>query len=247
MRSPLPIVAAAILSAQLVGAQPPRPGVRGEAEAIAEARAMVESMGGVEIWSRLESVHFVHEWHLWNRVDSYVENEILDLTGPRSWVEMRSEIYHRLRAYSPEHRYWNVVDGDFAFASDEDLRNAMERAPFNLYRVARGVAAGDSYYEIRFGQGDLPRTRQLDLYGPDGERHGWIVLNARKEPLVWATTQYRYSFGPMRRYGNLRVPAWGVTGNGAVSYEMVSLTGSSRRPDLSLFAPPPATAPGGGS
>lgn len=242
MRSALALLVPILIAAPLAAETGAAPGVRGEPEAIAEARAMVETMGGLAIWSRIESVHFVHEWHLWNRPDAYVENEILDLTGPRSWVEMKSEIYHRLRAYSPEHRYWNVVDGEFAYASDEDLRNAMERAPFNLYRVARAVAIGDPYYEIRFGEGDLPRTRHLDLYGPDGEKHGWIVLNARKEPLVWATTQYRYTFGPMRRYGNLRVPAWGVTGNGAVTFEMISLTGDDHRPELALFAPPKGAA-----
>ncbi len=80
---------------------------------------MVETMGGMGIWSQLKSVHFVHEWSPWYRVDSYIENEILDLTGPRSWVEMESEVYQRVRAYSPEHRYWSVVNGEFSDAEEE--------------------------------------------------------------------------------------------------------------------------------
>jgi hypothetical protein len=213
-------------------------GVRGDLAAIAEAEAMVHAMGGREIWSRLESVHFVHEWTFWNRVDSYVENEILDLTGPRSWVEMKSEIYHRLRAYSPEHRYWNVVNGEFSYASDDAFAAAMERAPFSLYRIARAVAAGDPAYEVRFGEEEFPGTRRLEFLDEDGVARGWIVLNARKEPLVWATTQYRYTFGPMRRFGNLRVPDWASTGDGAVTYRMISLRGDNRPPDPSLFEPP---------
>ena len=220
-------------------AQDQKSGVRGDKEAIAEAEAMVETMGGKEIWAQLKSVHFVHEWWPFYRVDSYIENEILDLTGPRSWVEMKSEIFHRLRAYSPEHKYWNIVNGEFSYASEEAFDNAMERAPYSIYRIARGIAIGDPYYEVRFGKGDIPRSRRLEFYGPDGEMHGWIILNARKEPLVWATTQYRYTFGPMRRYGNLWVPGWAVYENGAFLYEMISLKGSNQAPDLSLFQPPP--------
>jgi hypothetical protein len=219
-------------------AQEEKTGVRGDTEAIADAVAMVESMGGMEIWAQLKSVHFVHEWSPWYQVDSYIENEILDLTGPRSWVEMKNEGYHRLRAYSPEHKYWNVVNGEFSYAAEESFANAMERAPYSIYRIARGVAIGDPFYEIRFGEGDIPRSRRLEFYGPDGELHGWIILNARKEPLVWATTQYRYTFGPMEQFGNLRVPNWAVYENGVTRYEMISLTGSDQPPDPSLFQPP---------
>ncbi len=215
-------------------------GVRGDSMAIAEAEAMVETMGGMAIWAELKSVHFVHEWWPSRSPYSYMENEVLDLTGPRSWVEMTNEVYSRVRAYSPEDGYWSIVNGEFSYASDETFANAMERAPYNVYRIARAVAIGDPYYEIRFGDGDIPRSRRLEFYDPDGVLHGWIILNARKEPLVWATTQYRYTFGPMKRFGNLRVPNWAVYGNGYTMYEMVSLSGSDEPPEPSLFAPPPA-------
>jgi hypothetical protein len=215
-------------------------GLRGDPAAIADAEAMVEAMGGVAIWRELQSVHFVHEWDIFSRPDIYLENEILDLTGPRSYVTMESEVYRRVRAYSPEHRYWNVVNGEFSYASDEVFENAMERAPYSIYRLARAIARGDSYYHVRFGpMRDMPGTQALEFLGPGDEIHGWILLNIRKEPVVWATTQYSYSFGPLKRFGNLRVPNWAVTGGGRVRYEMVSLTGSSQSPDSALFVPPP--------
>ena len=55
--------------------------------------------------------------------------------------------------------------------------------------------------------------------------------------MIWATTQYIYVFGPLARFGNLKVPNWATTSNGLVRYEMVSLTGSDERPGLDLFAP----------
>jgi len=232
------IVLIALLSHQVVPAL--ASSVRGDPEAIAEAEAMVETMGGKEIWSQLQSVHFVHEWWPKDRVDAYLENEILDLTGPRSWVEMKSEIYARTRAYSPEHGYWSVVNGVFSYADEKAFENAMERAPYSIYRIARALAIGDADYEVRLGPAEIMPGRRLEFYGRDGAMHGWIILNARKEPRAWGTTQYTYTFGPMKRFGNLRVPDWAITGNGATLYEMISLTGDNRPPDSDLFRVPEA-------
>ena len=212
-------------------------GVRGDSIAIAELEAMVNTMGGIEIWSQLKSVHFVHRWFFWDR-SSYLENEILDLTGPRSWVTMKNETYSRLRAYSPEHKYWNVINGEFGYSSEQAFNNAMERAPYSIYRIARAIAIGDSNYMVKFGEEEFPGARKLELYSLDNKYHGYIVLNANKEPLVWATTQYKYTFGPMAQFGNLRVPNWAVTANGAVTYEMVSLIGDNKLLDSTLFMPP---------
>lgn len=214
-------------------------GLQGDAGAIADARAMVETMGGGAIWAHLESVHFVHEWDFVNRPDRYMEHEILDLTGPRSWVSMKSEIYDRVRAYSPEHGYWSVANGEFKRGSDDSLANAMERAPYSIYRLARSIARDDPELDIHFGSiAGIPGAPALEFRDPDGVPRGWILLNARKEPVIWATTQYVYVFGPLARFGNLSVPNWATTNNGLVRYEMVSLTGSNLSPSESLFAPP---------
>jgi hypothetical protein len=229
----------AMATAEIQRTQDTARGLRGDSAAIAEAEAMVEAMGGKAIWARLESVHFVHEWYPWNRVDSYVENEILDLTGPRSWVDQKSEIDQMQRAYSPEGGYWRVHNGAFATGSADELRRSLSRAPFNFYRLVRAAAVGDSFYEVRFGEGDIPGTRRLEFYGPDGALGGWIILNARKEPIVKATPEYRYTLGPLKRFGNLRIPSWGVYGNGLTRYDVISVTGDRQPPDRTLFLPPP--------
>lgn len=218
-------------------------GLRGDADAIADALAMVEAMGGAAIWGDTAGVHFVHEWDFVNRPDRYIENEVLDLTGPRSWVHMKSEIRERTRAYSPEHGYWSITNGEFSRGSDESLANAMERAPYSIYRLARSIARGEGWLRIRYGSIEgLPERQALEFVGPDGQPHGWILLNARKEPVIWATTQYQYVFGPLKRFGNLVVPDWATTSKGLVRYEMISLEGSREPPDPELFAPPVSAA-----
>ena len=214
-------------------------GLAGDPAAIADARAMVETMGGTELWAQLASVHFVHEWDIVNRVDRYLEIEILDLTGPRSWVTMKSEIYNRVRAYSPEHGYWSITDGEFSRGSDTSLANAMERAPYSIYRLARSIARNDTSLQVHFGAIEgIKGPAALEFRDNDDVPRGWILLNIRKEPVIWATTQYVYVFGPLARFGNLWVPNWATTSNGLVRYEMVSLTGSPEQPEQSLFEPP---------
>lgn len=214
-------------------------GLRGDPAAIADARSMVETMGGAAVWKHLESVHFVHEWDIANRHERYLEDEILDLTGARSWVKMQSETYERIRAYSPEHGYWSVVNGELKRGTEEALANALERAPFSIYRLARRIARDDESLQVRFGTLEsVPALPALEFADADGVARGWIIVNARKEPVVWATTQYVYVFGPLARFGNLWVPDWATTSEGLVRYAMVSLSGSRDSPDSVLFEPP---------
>jgi hypothetical protein len=219
--------------------------LRGDPAAIADAKAMVQTMGGAAIWAGLNSLVLVHEWSSSDRFDTYVEHETLDLAEPRSIADRRSEIHHAIRAYSPEGKRWTMVDGGLAQGSDQDLQNDLRRAPFNFFRLVRAVAVGDPFYEVRFGPGDIPGTRRIEFRGPDGELGGWVILNARKEPLVKATPEYRYTLGPLQRFGNLRLPAWGVYDNGYTLYQMISANGDRKPPDSSVFLPPdPAGASG---
>jgi hypothetical protein len=238
MKYVLTVIGLVTLLCQPVFAQGVPKGLRGDPAAIADAKAMVGTMGGIAIWKEVKFLHFVHEWYPVNRIDTYVENEILDLTSPRSWVERKSEISRSIRAYSPEGKYWTLTDGVFAYGNENIWKRAIERAPFNFYHLIRAVANDDPFYEIRFGQSDIPNTRQLEFYSPDGVLRGWVTLNARMEPIVKATPEYRYTLGPLKRFGNLRVPGWGVYDNGFTRFEMISLDGDNQPPDASIFLPP---------
>jgi hypothetical protein len=180
-------------------------GLRGDPTAIAAARAMVDAMGGARIWKPLKSLRLVHEWFPWNRSDSYVETETLDLRGPGSHADRRSEVSHEVRAYSPEGGGWRIREGKLARSSPEALAADLARAPFNFFRLVSAVAKDDPFYE----------------------------------PVVKATPDYRYTLGPLQRFGNLRLPAWGVYDNGYTRYEMRAAKGDHEPLDTSIFRVPP--------
>ena len=213
-------------------------GLRGDSTAIAAARGMVEAMGGSLIWKPLKSLRLVHEWFPWNRPDSYVETETLDLTGPRSHADRKSEINHEIRAYSPEGGGWRVQNGKLTRSTPEALAADLDRAPFNFFHLVSAVAKDNPFYEIRWGAGDISGTRRLEFYGPDGRLGGWVILNVNREPIVKATPDYRYILGPLVRFGNLRLPAWGVYDNGFTRYEMRAASGDHKPIEAALFIAP---------
>lgn len=211
----------------------------GDPSAIEDARAMVETMGGLDLWKNINKLYFVHEWDFVNRLERFVEHEVLDMTGTRSHVIMDSETYHRTRVYSPEHGYWQIADGEFQQGSDEQLANALERGPFSIYRLARAIAQNNPELHINMGVIEgMPPAPALVFHYEGAEPGGWIILNSRKEPMIWATTQYQYVFGPLKRFGNVWVPDWATTSDGLVRYEMISLEASGEAPDSDFFAPP---------
>jgi hypothetical protein len=148
-------LAGLLLLVPLAAAGDEQAGMRSDPAAVADARAMVEAMGGLEIWREVESVHFVHEWDIANRQDRY-----------------------------REHDYWSITNGEFARGSAEQLANAMERAPYSIYRLARAVARDDAELEIRYGTRDglvryemvsltgSPQRPELELFAPPEEHRG---------------------------------------------------------------------------
>ena len=213
-------------------------GLRGDSIAIIDAKSMVKTMGGIEIWKQIKSIHFVHQWYPVNRIDAYIENEILDLTSPKSWVERKSEINHTIRAYSPEGKYWNIKNGILSYGSEKLWEAAMKRAPFNFYHLIRAIAIDDSFYEIQYGESNIPTTKQLNFYDSNGTLRGWVIINEKKEPIVKATSEYRYTLGPLKRFGNLWIPNWGVYDTGYTRYELISVIGNNQPPEATLFLPP---------
>jgi hypothetical protein len=149
-----------------------------------------------------------------------------------------SEISHEIRAYSPEGGSWRIQDGTLARSAPEALAADLARAPFNFYRFVSAVAKDDPFYEVRWGEGDMSGTRRLEFCGPDGQLGGWVILNVDGEPIVKATPDYRYILGPLERFGNLRLPAWGVYDNGYTRDEMRTANGDRDPVDLALFIVP---------
>ena len=67
----LALVSLLLLSNNYIISQTNNNGLRGDSIAIADLESMVNTMGGLRIWSQLKSIHFVHRWYFWDRHCAY--------------------------------------------------------------------------------------------------------------------------------------------------------------------------------
>src|SRR6056297_880038 len=61
---------------------------KGDSTALEATMALIDHMGGKDVWSQLSQIKFQHRWYPVNR-ESYLEDEVIDLTNIRSWVRMK--------------------------------------------------------------------------------------------------------------------------------------------------------------
>jgi hypothetical protein len=208
--------------------------IRGEQNAVNAAIAMVESLGGIDYWSQLKNVQMEYKWQPVDQSDKYVEKMVLDLTGSRSLVEVNGKEFKRITSNSPEHGNWVDVNGRVSI-SPESTEGYLTQAPFHIYRIVKGIAMGDSYYEVRLNKTLLLDGITLDFFDIDGRIGGSITLNSKHEPVLWSTMDYTYTFGPMKEFGNLKAPEWTFYGCGVFKYETVSVVASKKSLPTEFF------------
>jgi len=164
-----------------------------------------------------------------------LEHEYLDLAEPRTRFELRSEIYEQQRATSPAGA-WILRNGDLERRSADELESALRGAAGSMYRIVRRIALGDPALSVRFAEGAEHRLEFLD---ESGEILCWIVVDVAGEPVLWGRSDVEWVFGPLVRFGNIRVPGWGAYTNGEWRYEVIDARASSAPLEVS-FDPPAA-------
>lgn len=207
-------------------------GLQGEPEATEKAEAMVEAMGGLHIWKEIKGIRFVNRWWHIDHKDTRIQDEIIDVTQSSTFFEMKSETYNQKRAYTP-HSWWVIRNGEITVRDEAYSAQNAKRALFNLFRIAHGIATDSPKYQV-----SLNEEGWLEFGLPGGEVVTSVRLNAWNEPVIWKTANFRYTYGPMKRFGNVRVPNWAVYDEGLYRYEMISLETMTENPDPSVFEIP---------
>jgi len=209
---------------------------KGDSTALEATMALIDHMGGKDVWSQLSQIKFQHRWYPVNR-ESYLEDEVIDLTNIRSWVRMKNDSYERVRAYSPEYGYWSWTNGNLVQNNEASWESAKARGPFNIYRFLRELSLGNTRYELKMGDSDIPTAKKIEIHF-DGVYGGSITVNYDFEPLVWETMDYTYTFGPMESYGNIRHPKWAIYNKGSFRYEIITVKGSKKATEMTLYKLP---------
>lgn len=207
-------------------------GLQGDADAVAMAHRMMDTMGGHVVWTRAVALE-VHEeaypiafkapekLQLWRM-----------LREPSLWGHGESPERTRTFAFTAT-QGWARVNGQVTMLSEDEVLTWRRRWPANIYvmyhRLARRdpalliVKQGDQRFEVHDGA-----TRQ---------RLCSFVVNAAGEIVKWITDSEEWVYGPLTEFGGVKMPAWGARVDGVHRFRYTLVRLSTVLPTISLDPP----------
>jgi len=211
--------------------------LQGDAEAIALANRMLETLGGSGVWAQARTIRIELRGYYAREQEPWYETYWMDLELPSGRFELEGATVDRVIAWTPEGG-WELEDGEVESLSEDRHNLELEywrRQPVVLFhRLARGTPA------TRVTRGDDESSFDV-RDGESGELLARFVVNMRGEPIRWSAsigqTAYEHVFGPLRDFDGLRLFSWGATTSGTWRYEHSAASLSSTPPPVSMEPP----------
>ena len=195
------------------------------------ADRLVESLGGRDVWAAAKTL-YVRERAYPASINGPVTAEF--------WRDLEKPAYRSVVVGSGVNREtrwdedggWVVRDGAKSEIPEENVRAdviAWRQEPYVMYHK---LALHDPTLHLKSVDG-----RKLEIYdGPDGRLLCWFVVDASGALLVWGNIYdgevSEHVYGPLRQFGEFRMPAWGTSTNGGWRFEYEEVIGLSEPLDI---------------
>lgn len=197
----------------------PVEGIRGDAAAVAAARRLVESAGGIERW-RSRSFELRERGYL-NNGDILEMRIVYDFEQGARLIETTS-LGRTTTEWLAPGAGWFERDGEMTRSSAAELAinlHAVQQEPYPIFhRIARNDAR--LRVELR-GNGAA-----LYVYDADERLLCWFGLWPNGQARSWANFHNgvinQQFYGPADRVGEARLPLWGVQQDGSYRFEHVA-------------------------
>jgi hypothetical protein len=183
--------------------------LRGDTAAVAMARAMVERLGGREVWAAAKTLHIVEEVHRPDVRLPYRSETWRSFDAPMIWGRSSSSEIER-RFARTQTSGWNSDAGVVRLETPMEHRRWLGYWPLNIYVMYHRLAREDttlwiaSVGERRFTVLDAATSAHLGSFGVtvSGEIVSWRASYALEEE--------EWIYGPSIAFGAIRMPAWGT-------------------------------------
>lgn len=208
--------------------------MHGDAEAIAMAGQIVESIGGRQVWSEIRSLHMIEKTRTLNG-DGVIGEFWRDLEVPRERYVLRNRKGLEIEFWWSDKGVWQRQNGKL-----------NTRLPEGLHAEVTSYWAGEIYVMYRkfaVGDDDLHLVKNEDnsftAHSRSQERElGTFWLNADGHLYRWRHQDgTEYIYGPHRQFGAISFPDWGTQVDGSWTFYYVEVVGSPDAPVVS-FDPP---------
>jgi hypothetical protein len=196
--------------------------LQGDPQAVASVEAMLERMGGREIWARTRSLHL--EYRVW-RTDpdeTMTERAWRDLQEPNQRIEFDSPSEPVTWAFTPRSG-WVSREGTVKEISAAGHASAVGFWPADFYTMIHRLAVADPGVVLAFVP---PRRVRVD--SAEGVELGWWEIDSSGQLLKWGSVsdgeQLEYVYGPLKTFGEISFPAWGSAVDGSWRFEYANVS-----------------------
>lgn len=222
MRKPLRAALVAAASATLtVSAVTARAELQGDEKAVALAIEMMEAMGGREIWADAVWMYAEERSMSLNHIEALAYRGWRGLQHPQGGYSVENAGFSYRQGWTTAGG-WRVLNGEFLEFSGERLAEETRFWPKEIYTMYRRFAAGDD--DLRLISTGERRFRIEDVQS--GAALGEFSVSPEGGPLVWrsgdAEIDVTYVYGPLKSFGDIKLPAWGAQTNGAWRFNYVA-------------------------
>jgi len=182
----------------------------------AMADSLLKSCGGRELWAQTRMIH-IEELTWFQQLNEPVIQSIwVDLEEPRVRFELKSKSMNRVRAFTKDQGWGLLETGKFYSFTAERIQSDVLEWNTSLYRVLHLLASSDQLVLEREGE------NRLLVSSSDGIQ-AWFDLSPHGRLLRFGKDEQYQIYGPMKEFGQFRLPKWGVQQDGSWNFEYMKV------------------------
>lgn len=229
-----------LCAAQSTGHQ--LPPLQGDAEAVTRLERMFTKLGGRSTWAAARGIYVKYRQYRSDPLPAVGEEHAWrDIGAPSERLEWKfapdggTETFSA-RSFTREKGWRLNAEGRREMTPDE-LNRFHGLWSRDFYTMFRRIGAGDPALHYRF-----IAPHRIEVFASD-TLQGWWTIDAGGNILQWGTTgttgqALSYSYGPIKTYGRIGFPAWGVSNDGMFRFEYVEIELGSKPLPASIFERP---------
>jgi hypothetical protein len=215
--------------------------MQGDAEAIAMAQRMMETMGGAATWSRARWLYAREEAFFDTNSEPVIAEFWRHADAPAEWARRHNPGRPITSAWTAQSG-WRQEGTELRALSRESMQRRVGWWPGEIYVMYVRLARQDPALRVEKA-GDRAFV-VLDV--ATGQHLGEFGVNAAGEIVRWTrhfgTSRVDYAYGPLRKRGRVRVPDWGSLSDGSFRFYYTDFRLSTTDPPVS-FEPPGVPGP----
>ncbi|NVJ98846.1 MAG: hypothetical protein HWE25_11880 [Alphaproteobacteria bacterium] len=197
--------------------------LKGDEKAISLAHEMLDAMGGRDVWSNAVWMHVVERSYSPSQKKALRHEAWRGLQVEKARYTTANEDIAYEQAWDAD-AGWRIRNGEYQQFDEERHRLETDFWYREIYTMYHRLAAGDPALTLTLNGDRGFRVADVNSGAPLGS----FTISAEGGVLVWSSGDSEfdvtYVYGPLRSFGQIRLPEWGAQTNGGWRFNYVEAT-----------------------